>query len=129
MSQFKVYGQRQVLTPLRTEMSDVLHAAAVEVLGLPADKRFHRFFPMDPEDFPTPAGRSDRYTVIEVLMFEGRTTATKKALYQRLYRDFAAHLSIEPVDLELTLLETPRHDWAIRGQAGDDLTLTYMVEQ
>lgn len=129
MSQFKVYGQRQVLTPLRTKLSEVLHAAAVEVLGLPPDKRFHRFFPMDPEDFPTPAGRSERYTVIEVLMFDGRTTATKKAFYQRLYRDFAAHLGIEPVDLEMTLIGTPRHDWAIRGQAGDDLTLTYLVEQ
>lgn len=129
MSQFKVYGQRQVLTPLRTKLSEVLHAAAVEVLGLPPDKRFHRFFPIDPENFPTPTGRSERYTVIEVLLFEGRTTATKKALYQRLYRDFADHLQIESVDLEVTLVETPRHDWAIRGQAGDDLTLTYVVQQ
>jgi len=118
-----------VLAPLRAELSDVLHAAAVEVLGLPPDKRFHRFFPMDPEDFPTPAGRSERYTVVEVLMFQGRTTATKKAFYQRLFRDFADRLGIEPVDLEMTLVETPRHDWAIRGQAGDDLTLTYRVEQ
>lgn len=129
MSQFKVYGQRQVLAPLRAEVSDVLHAAAVEVLGLPPDKRFHRFFPMDPEDFPTPAGRSERYTVVEVLMFQGRTTATKKAFYQRLFHDFAERLGIGPVDLEMTLVETPRHDWAIRGQAGDDLTLTYRVEQ
>lgn len=83
---------------------------------------------MDLEDLPTPAGR-ERYTVVEVLMFEGRTTATKKAFYQRLYRDFAARLRIEPVDLEVTVIQTPRHDWAIRGQAGDDLVLTYKIEQ
>lgn len=129
MAQFKVYGRDDVLRPLRTPLSDTLHAAAVDVLGLPESKRFHRFFPMTAEDFPTPDGRSERYTIIEVLMFAGRTTATKKAFYQRLYRDFADQLGIEPTDLEITVVETPRHDWGIRGQAGDELALTYRVEQ
>jgi hypothetical protein len=42
LSQFKIYGQRHVLAPLRPRLLQALHAAAVEVLGLPADKRFHR---------------------------------------------------------------------------------------
>jgi hypothetical protein len=129
MSQFKVYGQRQALEPVRSRLSDLLHTAAVEVLGLPADKRFHRFFPMAPEDFPTPVGRTERYTIIEVLMFTGRTVVTKKAFYARLYRDAAEQLGIQPPDLELTLLESPRHDWAIRGQPGDELDLGYRVER
>ncbi|WP_432482917.1 tautomerase family protein [Kineococcus esterisolvens] len=129
MAQFKIYGRDDVLRPLRTLLSYVVHAAAVDVLGLPATKRFHRFFPMSAEDFPTPEGRSEKYTVIEVLMFTGRSVATKKAFYQRLYRDFAEHLSIEAIDLEITIVETPRHDWGIRGQAGDELALTYRVEQ
>ena len=129
MAQFKIYGRDDVLRPLRTALSDTVHTAAVHVLGLPATKRFHRFFPMTAEDFPTPEGRSGKYTIIEVLMFTGRTVATKKAFYQRLYRDFAQHLGIEAIDLEITIVETPRHDWGIRGQAGDDLTLAYRVEQ
>ena len=129
MAQFKVYGRDDVLRPLRTALSETLHAAAVDVLGLPVAKRFHRFFPMAAEDFPTPEGRSERYTVVEVLMFQGRTVATKKAFYQRLYRDFDQHLGIEAIDLEITIVETPRHDWGIRGQTGDELTLTYRVQQ
>ncbi|WP_369069396.1 tautomerase family protein [Kineococcus terrestris] len=129
MTQVKVYGRDHVLRPLRARLSDVVHAAAVDVLGLPAAKRFHRFFPMSPGDFPTPDGRSERYTVIEVLMFTGRSVATKKEFYRRLYDDFAGHLGIEPVDLEITLLETPRYDWGIRGRAGDELDLTYRVER
>lgn len=128
MSHFLVYGQQQVLRPLRAQLSQVLHAAAVDVLGLPADKRFHRFFPMDPEDFPAPPGRSERYTVVEVRLFTGRTTATKKALYARLYRDAEA-LGIGAADLEVMVLETPRHDWAIRGLPGDELLLPYRVER
>ncbi|WP_432570714.1 tautomerase family protein [Kineococcus sp. SYSU DK005] len=128
MAQFKVYGREHVLRPLRTRLSDTLHAAAVDVLGLPATKRFHRFFPMTAEDFPTPEGRSEQYTILEVLMFTGRTVATKKAFYQRLYRDFEAHLGIGATDLEITVVETPRHDWGIRGRAGDELTLSYRIE-
>ncbi len=129
MSQFKVYGQRPVLVSLRARLSDVLHAAAVDVLRLPEDKRFHRFFPLDAEDFPVPAGRSERYTVIEVLMFEGRSVATKKSFYARLYADAAAQLGINATDLEISIVETPRHDWGIRGQAGDELALTYEVQR
>ena len=128
MTQISVTGQRHVLVPIRERFSEVLHAAAVDVLGLPPGKRFHRFFPMGPEDFPTPPGRSERYTIIEVRLFAGRTVATKKAFYARLYAD-AAQLGIEPVDLEIAMVETPRHDWAIRGLPGDELALAYEVER
>lgn len=128
MAQVKIYGRAEVLAGLRGRMSDVVHAAAVDALGLPVDKRFHRFFPMSPEDFPTPSGRSQRYTVVEVVMFAGRSVATKKRFYARLYEGFA-ELGIDPQDLEVTLIETPRHDWAIRGRPGDELTLPYRVEQ
>ncbi len=128
VAQFKVYGRGDVLRPVRPVLSDVLHEAAVDVLGLPAEKRFHRFFPMDAEDFPTLTGRSERYTVVEVLMFAGRSTTTKKAFYRRLFQDFEDHLGITPTDLEVAVLETPRHDWAIRGAPGDELDLTYRVQ-
>lgn len=128
MAQFKVYGRDEFLRPRRARLSDVLHAAAVDVLGLPVEKRFHRFFPMDAEDFPTPHGRSERYTIVEIVLFAGRTVETKKSFYQRLFQDLRDEFGIDPVDLEITLVETPRHDWGIRGRAGDDLALTYVVE-
>jgi phenylpyruvate tautomerase PptA (4-oxalocrotonate tautomerase family) len=127
MAQFKIYGGRRVLAPLRLAMSDVVHGCAVDVLGLPPDKRFHRFFPMSAVDFPTPAGRTERYTIIEIVMFEGRSVATKKAFFTRLYGDFTERLNIDPQDLEISIVETPQHDWGIRGRAGDELVLTYDV--
>ncbi len=70
---------------------------------------------MSREDFPTPDGRSERYTIVEVLALEGRTTETKKAFYQRLYRDFQQVLDVEPVDLEIRMIQTPRHDGVSAG--------------
>jgi hypothetical protein len=84
---------------------------------------------MTTEDFPVPEGRTDRYTIVEITMFEGRRMDTKKAFYQRLYLDFEQQLGISPLDLEIIIVETPQHDWGIRGQAGAELGLSYRVEK
>jgi len=129
MAQFKIYGYADALRPRRTAMSDVIHASAAAVLGLPADKRFHRFLLLEADDFVVPHGRSHDYTIIEVVLFEGRTVETKKAFVRDLYARFEEQLRIVPIDLEIVLQESPRHDWGIRGLPGDELTdLAYEVE-
>jgi hypothetical protein len=129
MAQFKVYGFADVLRQRRAAVSDAIHASAVAVLGLPEDKRFHRFFLLEPDDFVVPSGRSQDYTILEVVLFEGRTVETKKAFVRDLFVRFDRELGIAPTDLEITLLESPRHNWGIRGLPGDELTdLTYSVD-
>jgi hypothetical protein len=127
MAQVKIYGLRESLAPIRRELSDAVHGCVVEALGLPADKRFHRFFPLEREDFVHPPDRSARYTVLEIVMFAGRSVETKKALIRLLFERLGT-LGIGPIDLEITILEAPRHDWGIRGLPGDELGLSYKVE-
>ena len=127
MAQVKVYGLRTQLDPIKRRLSDVIHACVVEALDYPVDKRFHRFFPLAPDDFYYPAGRSDRYTIVEISMFEGRTVETKKALIRLLFERANAHLQLSSQDLEITIVETPQHNWGIRGLPGDELELTYKV--
>lgn len=71
MSQVKIYGLREYLNPIKLQLSDVIHACVVEALQYPPDKRAHRFFPLDASDFFYPSGRTDRYTILEISMFEG----------------------------------------------------------
>ncbi|MCC6627774.1 MAG: tautomerase family protein [Chloroflexi bacterium] len=127
MAQVKVYGRRDQLDPIKARLSDVIHGCIVAALQYPPDKRFHRFFPLAADDFIYPADRSKRYTIIEISLFEGRSVAAKKALVRLLYERTAAELDLAPQDLEITLSETPRHNWGIRGQPGDELGLTYTV--
>lgn len=126
MAQIKIYGLASFLRPRRTQLSDAIHACLVEALELPLDKRFHRFIPLEPEDFIYPPGRSERYTILELSMFEGRAVETKKRLIRLLFERLQP-LGIAPEDLELTITETPRHNWGIRGLPGDELGLTYKV--
>ena len=59
MAQIKIYGFKDQLNPIKAQLSDVIHGCVVEALKFPADKRAHRFFPLEADDFYTPAGRSD----------------------------------------------------------------------
>jgi hypothetical protein len=37
-------------------------------------------------------------------------------------------LNILPNDIEITIFETPKHNWGIRGLPGDELNLNYKAE-
>lgn len=127
MAQIKIYGLASFLRPRRAQLSDAIHSCLVDALELPAGKRFHRFIALDPEDFIYPPGRSERYTILELSMFEGRTVEAKKRLIHLLFQRLHQQLGIAPEDVEVTISETPRHNWGIRGVPGDELGLTYEV--
>lgn len=127
MAQIKIYGLREQLNPIKDRLSDVIHSCVVEALHYPLDKRAHRFFPLDAGDFFYPSGRTDRYTIIEISMFEGRTVETKKRLIRLLFEKMQSELGISPQDIEVTISETPKHNWGFRGQPGDEHELSYQV--
>jgi Tautomerase enzyme len=127
MVQTKIYGLREHLDPIKSKLSDIIHACVVEALQYPADKRAHRFFPLDRSDFFYPEGRSDRYTIVEFSMIEGRSVETKKKL-MRLMFERVQPLGISIQDLEMTIFETPRHNWGFRGLPGDEHQLNYKID-
>lgn len=85
-----VYGIKEKLNPIKARLSDVIHGCMQSVLGMPEDKRAHRFIPLDREDFYYPGGRTDAYTVIEINMMAGRKPETQKALIKALFSELEA---------------------------------------
>lgn len=128
MSQIKIYGLKEHLDPIKRQLSDVVHSCVVDALHFPEDKRAHRFFPLDPSDFYYPSGRTTKYTIIEISMFEGRSVEAKKHLIHLLFERINQRLKITPQDLEITITETPKHNWGFRGMSGDEIELNYKVE-
>ena len=130
MAQVKIYGLAEHLDPVKVKISDAIHAAVVDALQFPANKRAHRFFPMQRSDFYIPGGqgRTDRYTIIEISMFEGRSVETKKQLIHLLFSRLQTDVTLMPADLEITIIETPRHNWGFRGMTGDEVSLDYKVD-
>lgn len=115
-----VYGIKERLNPIKSRLSDVIHGCMQSVLGMPEDKRAHRFVPLERDDFYYPGGRSDAYTVIEINMMAGRKPETQKALIKAIFRELESQLSLPPVDVEITLKEQQPYQWGFRGMTGDE---------
>lgn len=112
----------------KARLIDAVHDALVETLKIPADDRVLMLDEYDADSFAIPPGRSERYTVVEVTLFAGRTVETKKACYQAIVRNLGA-LGIDPLDARIVLREEPRENWGIRGgQPASEVTLAFKVE-
>lgn len=124
-----IYGIKEKLNPVKARLSDVIHGCMQTVLGLPEDKRAHRFIPLDRDDFYYPEGRTDAYTVIEINMMAGRKPETQKALIKALFKDIENQLSVTPADIEITIKEQAPYQWGFRGITGDEaMDLKYKVK-
>ena len=128
MPQVKVYGLQENIAARRSTLSDAIHAALMEGIGTPESKRFQRFVVLEPANFIFPSDRTNNYTIIEISMFEGRSVAAKKNLIRLLYKKIDSATDITPQDLEITIFETPKCNWGIRGIPGDELKLGYQVD-
>ncbi len=115
-----VFGIREKLNPIKSKLSDIIHGCMQSELGMPEDKRAHRFIPMEKDDFYYPGGRSDAYTVIEINMMAGRKPETQKSLIKALFKEIESQLSISPIDIEITIKEQAPYQWGFRGITGDE---------
>ena len=128
MAQIKVFGLKTALAANADALSFAIHNAVIEALEYPADKKFHRFLPLEKSEFLYPDDRSENYTIIEISMFEGRTIEAKKYLIKLIFENVEREVGIKPQDIEITIFETPKHNWGIRGRSGDELSLGYKVD-
>ncbi len=123
----RIFGIREKLDPVKAVLSDVINECMVLALLFPSNKRAHRFFPMEREDFYFPEGRSDAYTVIEITLMEGRSKEAKKKLIHLLFQAIEAKVGILPLDVEIVLFESPACNFGFRGVTGDEAKLNYKV--
>ncbi len=129
MAQIKIYALRSSYEGRQKSLSDIVHGCVVDAFALPKDKRFHRFILLEKTDFFFPEDRSDRYIIIEISCFEGRSVQTKKKLVRLLFERLDKDMGISAQDIEITISETPKENWGIRGLPADELQLNYKVEK
>jgi hypothetical protein len=128
MAQIKIFGIREEIHPIKEKLSEILHECIINAFQYPKEKKAHRFIYIEKDSFLFFEGRTNKHTIIELNMFEGRTIEAKKKFYKLLFDRFENELGIIPMDLEITIFETPMHNWGIRGKSGDELILNYKVE-
>ena len=110
-----------------TGLIAAVQTAVVEALKVPPWTLSVRLFVHEARRFAGPADKGDRYTLVTLDCFTGRSLATKRVLYQAITHQLG--LCGIPADhLKILLREAPRENWAIRGgQPASDVALGYDV--
>ena len=94
---------------------DGIHDALVESIKIPDDDRFQRLYELENDNFEYPYTKTDNVTIIEIIMFKGRSFPAKKAFYESLIRKLALNPGIKGEDITIVLHEPPLENWGIRG--------------
>ena len=119
---------RQWSSEEKLGIMNAVHAALVDAFGIPEPDRNIRFQQYEPGDWLLPPGKSDRYVLVEVFAFSGRSAEAKGELYARMVENLSA-FAIPAGDIFILVVEQPRENWGIRGgQRADQVDLGYKVK-
>jgi phenylpyruvate tautomerase PptA (4-oxalocrotonate tautomerase family) len=121
---------RRGLAPeTKRTLLDAVHAALVVAFKIPDHDRTQRLIEHAPEDFDIPPGRGERYTVVTLVVFPGRSLGAKRALYREIVTRFESAAGIPPTDVFIVLQEVPTENWGLRGgQAGCDIDFGFKID-
>lgn len=112
----------------KRELLDQLHHALTETLKIPAHDRTQIVHEYAAEDFIVPPGKTNNYTLIEIMMFSGRSKDVKQALFSGI-AERLSHIGISPADVFIILNEQPLDNWGIRGgQQASRVALGFNVD-
>lgn len=103
----------------KAQILAAIHESLVAAFKIPAQDQMHRFVDHAPENFPVPPGRTERFTLVEIAAFPGRSSDAKRTLYREMAERLAP-LGIATHDLVVTLTEIPRDDWGLDGLPASD---------
>jgi phenylpyruvate tautomerase PptA (4-oxalocrotonate tautomerase family) len=100
-------------------LSDEIHAALVESIKIPQTDFNHRIAEYAPGDWQLPPGKSEKFVMVEITMFPGRSKEAKRKLYKGIVRRLEA-LGVPTTDVLVVLTEPPLENWGVRGGAPAD---------
>ena len=92
-----------------------VHAALEKSLGIGSWDRFQRLYELDPECFEMSDSKSDKFTMIEISMFPGRSKEQKKALFEEIVKELDSRLGIVNTDIFILINEPDNENWGLAG--------------
>ena len=92
-----------------------IHNAIRKSLQTESWDRFQRLYELDPDNFEMSPSKSDKFTMIEITMFPGRSREQKKLLYEEIVKELASRLDIDRTDVFVTINEPANENWGLAG--------------
>ena len=109
-----------------TSLIDLTMNCVQEILKLPSDDRNIRLIEYEKGLFLM---KNPYRLIIEISMFSGRTTETKRKLFQLIVNSLFEKLGINKEEVFILINEQPRENWGVRGGlSAGDIELGFKVE-
>jgi phenylpyruvate tautomerase PptA (4-oxalocrotonate tautomerase family) len=104
----------------RRGVSDAVHQALVDVIGIPPADRFHIITAHGPEDLIFDPGyldvaRTPGFLAVHITLRRGRTAEKKRALYRAIADNVNAATGTRGEDVMVVLSENDPIDWCFGG--------------
>lgn len=111
----------------RLAVIEAVQRALLEGLKIPVTDRCIRLTEYDSDCMIAPPDKGERYIVIEITLFSGRSLEAKRRLYAALVRELGA-FDIPPADIKTILVETSAENWGLRGLPASEIDLGFKVD-
>ena len=104
----------------RRDVSDAVHQALVDAIGIPPADRFHIITAHGPEDLIFDPGyldvaRTPGFLAVHITLRRGRTAEKKRALYRAIADNVNAATGTRGEDVMVVLSENDPIDWCFGG--------------
>jgi 4-oxalocrotonate tautomerase len=107
----------------RRAVADAVHAALVEIIGIPEDDRFQLIDEYDADRLIYDRAylgieRTDEIIIIRITLRSGRSRETRAALHQAIAQKLSVSTGVRSEDVFISLVENDYADWSVgRGEA------------
>jgi len=102
-----------------------VHDGLVNALSIPDDDRNQRLYELDECFYERSPGKTEKFTLIELTLFPGRSTEMKKDTIAEITRLLGERLQIAPPDVFIIINEPPLENWGMRGIQASEMGLQY----
>jgi len=115
----------------RRAISDAVHQALVEVIGIPAEDHFHLIDEYEAENFiyhPSylDIARTDDLVIINITLRAGRSRELRVQLHKKIAGLLAENPGVRPQDVFIYLVENDYADWSV---GNGDAPLMKLLEE
>ena len=100
----------------KKEMLDAVHTALMNAIQIEDWDRFQRLYEIEDELFERSKSKTDKFTMIELTMFQGRTKEQKARIYEEIVKELYERLEIQATDVFIVIHEPLNENWGLAGK-------------
>jgi phenylpyruvate tautomerase PptA (4-oxalocrotonate tautomerase family) len=118
MPHVQIEIRREYTEAQEVALMDAVHGALERAFRIPSSDRHVRLLVHEPHRFACPPGKAqpERYTLVSIDAFAGRSIDAKRALFQQIV-DSLEPLGIPRDHISIVVRDIPLTNWGIRGGA------------